>query len=103
MVKIIEANDSNFSEIVSTGKVLVDFNAEWCGPCKMMGAILEQQVAPKVDGVKIVSVNVDQSPRTAALYQIQSIPTLIFVKDGNLVQTLIGVQKAQDVIDLING
>ncbi|MBO7166299.1 MAG: thioredoxin [Kiritimatiellae bacterium] len=103
MVEIIEANDSNFSEIVSTGKVLVDFNAEWCGPCKMMGAILEQQVAPKVDGVKIVSVNVDQSPRTAALYQIQSIPTLIFVKDGNLVQTLIGVQKAQDVIDLING
>jgi thioredoxin 1 len=103
MVEIIEANDSNFSEIVSTGKVLVDFNAEWCGPCKMMGAILAQQVAPKVDGVKIVSVNVDQSPRTAALYQIQSIPTLIFVKDGNLVQTLIGVQKAQDVIDLING
>ena len=80
----IAVNDSNFEEVVlkSAQPVLVDFWAEWCGPCKMLTPVLES-VANKLDGkVKIVKVDVDESPDLAQRFGIMSVPTMILFKKG---------------------
>ena len=81
---IVHATDASFEQEVLEADlpVMVDFWAPWCAPCRMMGQNLEQ-VAPEVGGqVKIVKVNVDENPATAAKYGIQSIPTLLFFRGG---------------------
>jgi len=90
MVK--EVTDKNFEEEVvkSTLPVMVDLWAPWCGPCRMVGPVVEK-LSQKYEGkVKFCKVNVDQNPKTAAAYQIMSIPTLMFFKGGKAVDTVIG-------------
>lgn len=91
MGKTIELNDSNFDQIVKTDKpVLVDFWAEWCGPCKMIGPIVEE-LAGDYDGKAVVAkLNVDENPQTAAKFGIRSIPTLLVFKNGQIVDKQIG-------------
>ena len=94
---IIELNDKNFSAETKTGVVLVDFWAPWCGPCRMQGPILEQVVG-KVAGAKIAKVNVDEAGSLAAQFGVQSIPTLVVLKDGKVVKQFVGVQQAPTLI-----
>lgn len=97
---ILELNDSNFAAETKVGTVLVDFWAPWCGPCRMQGPILEQIVG-KVAGAKIAKLNVDEAPAVAAQFGVQSIPTLLVLKDGRTVQQFVGVQQAPTLISAL--
>jgi len=94
MSTLIEVNDKNFeSEVINAkGKVLVDFWAPWCGPCRMQGPILENIVKSGEISAKITKLNTDENAQTAQKFGIQSIPTLIIFKDGKEVERFVGVQ-----------
>lgn len=85
-MEILHADKTNFSELVKKGYVLVDFSAGWCGPCKMLGPILEN-VSNKV---QIVKADVDEIEDIASTYGVMSVPTLILFKDGQFVDQKVG-------------
>ena len=91
MSKPIEITDDNFEEVINSDKpVLVDFWAEWCGPCKMIGPIVEE-LAGEYDGKAVVGkVDVDANPQVSAKFGIRSIPTLLVFKGGEIVDKQIG-------------
>tara|TARA_B100001250_G_C19614000_1_gene706293 strand:- start:213 stop:533 length:321 start_codon:yes stop_codon:yes gene_type:complete len=101
---IINTTDTNFEEdvIASQIPVLVDFWAEWCGPCKMIGPILEELEDEMGDKVKIVKLDVDNNNQTAMKFAIRSIPTLILVKDGAVVAQHIGAASRGQLEEFIN-
>jgi thioredoxin 1 len=88
---ITELTDTNFNEEVkgAEGAILVDFWAEWCGPCKTIAPILEE-LATSQESFKIAKLNVDDAPQTAQQFQVMSIPTLILFKDGEVQHRVIG-------------
>lgn len=96
--------DENFEkEVVQSDlPVLVDFYADWCGPCKMMGPIIEELHDQYEGKVKIGKLNVDNSPETAAEFRVMSIPTLIFFKNGKAIETMVGVVSKQKLEDMLN-
>lgn len=89
--------DDNFEEEVlkADGPVLVDFFAEWCGPCKMLGPIVEELAGEYKGKVKIGKLDVDANPTVAGKYGVQSIPTLIFFKGGEAVDKVMGFQSKE--------
>jgi len=91
---LLTLNKDNFQSEISaaTVPVIVDFWAEWCGPCRMLTPILEQLAAEKGAAVKIAKVNVDENPELAAQYSVRSIPMLLFIKNGEVKDTVVGVQ-----------
>lgn len=91
-----------FGDIIRSNKpVLVDFSAEWCGPCKMMAPILKE-VAQKVgDKARIIKIDVDRNQAVAQKYQIVSVPTLIIFKNGQILHRQSGVIQAQQLVTLI--
>jgi thioredoxin 1 len=95
-------NDSNFKDEIKEGVVLVDFWAEWCGPCQMMLPILEELSTTMEGKAKICKLNVDEAPTTAGEFRVMSIPTLIVFKDGSPVETLVGVQQADSLEATLN-
>ena len=100
--QVLQLNDSNFSDQVSQGITLVDFWAPWCGPCRMQGPIIDQIAGQVGDKVKVAKVNVDEATSVASSYGVQSIPTLMILKDGKVVQHYVGVQSQDKLMEAIN-
>ncbi|MBL4951191.1 thioredoxin [Neobacillus sp. YIM B02564] len=89
---ISHITDQNFSAEISSGLVLVDFWAPWCGPCKMIAPVLEELDAEMGDKVKIKKLDVDDNPQTASNFGVMSIPTLLVFKNGEVVDKVVGFQ-----------
>ena len=98
---LINATADNFKEITGTGLVLVDFYADWCGPCKMLTPVLED-LATEVTDVKIVKVNVDDARELAKEYGVSSIPHLTLLKDGVEVARDLGFKPKEILLEWIN-
>jgi thioredoxin 1 len=100
---IEKVTDENFATATAQGVVLVDFYADWCGPCRMLSPILEQIAAEMQGKAKIIKVDTDQAENTATTYRITSIPTLILFKDGKEIDRVVGLRDAQALRTLITG
>ena len=90
MGKYVELNGTNFADTVKEGVVLVDFWAAWCGPCRMIAPIIEELAEEYEGKATIAKVDVDTAPEVAQQFGIRSIPTVLFFKDGELVDQMIG-------------
>jgi len=94
---------NNFNNLINSEKpVLVDFFAEWCGPCKTMAPILKVVKTQLQDNATIIKIDVDKNPEVASIYQIRSVPTLIMFKKGKVVWKQSGVVPTQELIKLFN-
>lgn len=96
MIKVLE-KENDFNTLTSSSTWLVDFYADWCGPCRAFANVAEQ-----IDFIDILKVNVDLFPQIAKSYGIMSIPTLLYFKDGELKEKKIGFQSLEEVKELIN-
>ena len=94
---------SNFQSTLDSAQtpVLVDFFAQWCGPCQMVGPMLEQLAAEWAGHIKIGKLDMDQNPMTPSRFAVQSVPTLLFFNGGQLVQTLIGAQSKAAIVKVL--
>ncbi len=101
-MEIIKVNGQNFEEevIKSEKPVLIDFYADWCGPCKMLSPIIDE-VAEENTDIKVVKVNVDDAQDLAMKYQVMSIPTLVVIKNGEEVNRSVGLIDKAQVLNLI--
>lgn len=99
---VIHGNKNNFQEEVMNSQkpVLLDFWASWCGPCKMVAPILDE-IAKEEQNIKVVKVNVDEQPELAAEFQIMSIPTLMVVKDGKVVNRSMGAKPKKQILEMV--
>ena len=90
-MKVLHINKDNFhQEVLNSDKpVLLDFFASWCGPCRMVGPILDE-IAEEREDIKVCKVNIDEQPELAHRYRIMTIPTLMVLKDGNIVEQSVG-------------
>lgn len=93
-MKTTHLDDSNFDSTLqsTTQPVLVDFHADWCGPCRMLGPVIDEIAEDQAGRALVAKVNVDEAPAIAARYGINSIPALIIFRDGRPVKSFIGVQ-----------
>ena len=102
-MKVIEITDDSFAATVldSPRPVLLDFSATWCGPCARMAPIVEALAAAHPE-IAVCHINVDESPALAAAYDIESIPTVLALKDGRVVGKTVGVVSADALLALLN-
>jgi thioredoxin 1 len=97
---IIKLDESNFDrEINSEKPVLVDFWAEWCGPCKLIAPLLDEIAREKADAVKVAKVNVDENQSLSFKYNIRAIPSLLFFKNGQLRDQITGMTSKKDLLN----
>ena len=87
----------DFDTLVSKGNFLIDFYADWCGPCKMLGSVLET-----ISDIEIIKVNVDEQAALALEYRIASIPTLVFMKYGIFQERMIGLQQKKTIVEQLH-
>jgi len=102
--KVVIVTDSEFDSTVlqSERPVVLDFWAEWCQPCKMLAPTIKEIAGEYEDKVKVGKLNVDDNPNTATKYGIRGIPTLLFFKDGKVVQQVTGVKSKAEIEKIIN-
>lgn len=102
-MKPIVINKNNFEEIKKNGKpVLIDFYANWCGPCKMLSPIIDQ-IADERDDVVVAKIDVDKEPELAEKFNVFSIPTLVILKDGEIVHQSAGARPKAQILALLEG
>jgi thioredoxin 1 len=89
-MEIIHASSDNFDEVVSKGLVLIDFYADWCGPCRALAPVLEELASDRSE-LKIVKINVDKDPVLAQKYDVMSIPNLVLLKDAKVLGSRVGL------------
>lgn len=99
-MNIVHATNENFENEIKEGKVLIDFYADWCGPCQMISPILEV-ISKERDDVKIVKVDVDQYQDIASKYAIMSMPTMIILQNGEVVDKKVGLVSKEELITWI--
>ncbi len=104
LANIVEVTEQNFAEEVLAGDlpVFVDFWAVWCGPCRMIAPVFEELSQEYAGKIKFVKVNVDENTEPVGTYGIMSIPTLMLFKDGKPMETLVGVQPADRLRELLD-
>jgi thioredoxin 1 len=104
MAKPIEITDSMYqTEVLDSDKpVLVDFWAPWCGPCRMVGPILEEIASEQEQNIKIVKVNVDENQGIAGQLRVFNIPTMVLYKDGQPVDKIVGAMRKQDLLNRLS-
>lgn len=102
-MSVLKVSNENYKEEVldSDKAVLVDFYADWCGPCKMMAPVVEEISEELKDKVKVCKVNVDDNQELAMQYGIMSIPTLLFIKNGKLEKTLVGLRDKAEITSIL--
>ena len=102
MAQVITSSEFNDKVLQAQGKVLVDFFATWCGPCKMLAPVLDQASA-EIEGKGVIyKVDVDESRDLASQYQVMSVPTLILFENGKPVRQVMGAQPKQNIVALFN-
>jgi thioredoxin 1 len=102
MAQNINQDDFDQQVLKEKGKVLVDFWAPWCGPCQMLGPIIDDLATELKGKVKVVKVNVDENKELAEKYNVSSIPNVTIFEDGKTIKTLIGVQTKQDYLEAVS-
>lgn len=102
MTQITKYEEFKTEVLDSKDVVLVDFWAPWCGPCQMLGPVIESVATELKDKVKVIKVNVDEAQEIATKYNIVSIPTVIVFKAGQIIDTLIGFRQKEDYINAVN-
>src|SRR2546427_11457779 len=105
MKTTVEINETNFESevLLSNQPVLVDFWAEWCGPCKMLAPALEEIANEQAGRIKIAKVNVDENPALATRFGIQSIPTLLYFANGEMRRRSVGVVSKKSIVSTLDG
>ncbi len=101
-MSVMHGTKENFrQEVLESGvPVLVDFWASWCGPCRMVSPLVDEIAAERQD-IKVVKVNVDEQPELASAYRIMSIPTLMVIKDGKVVNQAMGARPKQQILSML--
>ncbi|NLB82475.1 MAG: thioredoxin [Clostridiaceae bacterium] len=101
---VLEITKGNFdSEVINSDKpVLIDFWAQWCGPCRMVSPIVDEVAIEVAGKAKVGKINVDEQPELASRFQVMSIPTLIVIKDGKVANTAVGARSKQAILDMLN-
>ena len=102
MGKYIEVTSANFEDTTKDGVSMVDFWAPWCGPCRMIAPVIEESAADFEGKAKICKVNTDEEQELAVKFGVRSIPTILFMKNGEVVDTMVGASSKQAFADKIN-
>ena len=101
-MKVLHVNKDNFhKEVLNSEKpVLLDFFASWCGPCRMVGPILDE-IAEEREDIKVCKVDIDEQPELASRFRIMSVPTLMVLKDGNIVDQSVGARPKHQILAMV--
>jgi thioredoxin 1 len=95
-------SDQDFESSVATGVTLVDFYADWCGPCKMIAPVIEELATELKGSANVVKFNIEENQNMTASLQVMSIPTLILFKDGKEVKRVVGIKNKKELLELVN-
>ncbi len=102
-MSVLKITKENFEkEVMQSDKpILLDFWASWCGPCKMVGPVVEQVAAETIDVARVGKINVDEEQELAQAFKVMSIPTLVVMKEGKVVKSTVGVQSKQTLLSML--